>query len=369
VFIERVPGAGGAYGGQEEMTSRPSPACASGVAFPEEYEPGMRGKGMTVSRRLMELYVALKSKPVAILVGPAGSGKLAAARALGSRLARADATCFQQMVGHAWWASRSAGVALFTEAQQRFNREKMLAMIEEDAAAPAGEGLRVALLSRISPAEWSEIAGLTTLVAPEISYPIPGVDPRRPAVSRGILLMATADVAAPAPWDPELLRTVSILSWDRHDEGRSSGDSTWPREEAVRFEREIVRAPRSALRRLRGLAGWRDERLRPLLAIARAMRSCGVPQTDCAAGEALIYLANAWTGRGEGLLARSFEENLRCALRLAVLLAYQPRLEGRPELPGEALADIGAILGEGGERRHTRPAPKAHGRSSRAGRS
>jgi hypothetical protein len=228
----------------------------------------------------MELYIALKSKPAAILVGPAGSGKLAAARALGSRLAKADDTCFQQMVGHAWWASRSAGVALFTEAQQRFNREKMLAMIEDDAAAPDGERLRVALLSRISPAEWSEMAGLTTLVAPEISCPVPGVDPRRRAVSSGILLMATADVAAPAPWDPELLRTVSILSWGRHDEGRSPGDSTWPREEAVRFKREIVRAPRSALRRLRGLAGWRDERLGPLLAIARAMQSCGVPQTD-----------------------------------------------------------------------------------------
>ena len=331
--------------------------------------PGMRGEGTTVSFRLMELYIALKSKPVAILVGPAGSGKLAAGRALGSRLAKADDTCFQQMVGHAWWASRSAGVALFTEAQQRFNREKMLAMIEEDAAAPDGERLRVALLSRISPAEWSEMAGLTTLVAPEISWPVPGVDPRGRAVSRGILLIATADIAAPAPWDPELLRTVSILSWGRHDEGSSPGDSAWPREEAVRFEREIVRSPRSALRRLRGLAGWRDERLRPLLAIARAMRSCGVPQTDCAAGEALIYLANAWTGRGDGLLAPSFEENLRCALRLAVLLAYQPRLEGRPELPGEALADIGAFLGERGDGRQTRPAPKAYGRSRRVGRS
>src|SRR3990172_8020789 len=216
MFIERVAGAGGSSGGLEGMTSRPGPACAAGVALPEENEPGMRGERTTVSFRLMELYIALKSKPVAILVGPAGCGKLAAARALGSRLARADATCFQQMVGHAWWASRSAGVALFTEAQQRFNREKMLAMIEEDAAAPAGGGLRVALLSRISPAEWSEIAGLTTLVAPETSCPIPGVGPRRSAVSRSILLMATADVAAPAPWDPELLRTVSILSWGRH---------------------------------------------------------------------------------------------------------------------------------------------------------
>src|SRR3972149_6320621 len=76
---------------------------------------------------------------------------------------------------------------------------------------------------------------------------LPGVDPRGRAVSRGILLIATADIAAPAPWDPELLRTVSILSWGRHDEGSSPGDSAGPRDEAGRVEREIVRAPRSAL--------------------------------------------------------------------------------------------------------------------------
>ena len=327
--------------------SRQGPVRASPEAPREAMRPGARGGGTAVSsRRLMELYVALKSKPVAILVGPAGSGKLAAARALGARLAAADGMCFQEMMGHPWWASRSAGVALFTEAQQRFNHEKVQALLEESAAEPSGERVRVALLSRISPAEWSDLAALTTLTAPEGARQVLQAGRKRPVALRGILLIATADAAAPAPWDPELLRTVSILPWGEHDEIESQEEPTWPSEEVAAFEREVVRAPRSALGRLRRLNGWRDERLKPLLAIAQVMTARGIPEANCAASEALVYLANAWTSRGEVLLAASFEENLRWALRLAVVLAFLPRLEGRPDLPGEVLADIETILDE-----------------------
>ena len=107
---------------------------------------------------LVELYIALKSKPMAILCGPPDSGKLAAARALASYLAGNSAPRFQEMVGHAWWASRSEGVAMFTEAQGRFNRDKILAVIEEAARDQTSGRVYVALLSRISPAEWSELA-------------------------------------------------------------------------------------------------------------------------------------------------------------------------------------------------------------------
>src|SRR3990172_10483323 len=111
---------------------------ASPEAPRETIRPGARGGGTAVSsRRLMELYVALKSKTVALLVGPAGSGKLAAARALGARLAAADGMCFQEMMGPPWWASRSAGVALFTEAQQRVNHQKGQAPLRGAAAEPS----------------------------------------------------------------------------------------------------------------------------------------------------------------------------------------------------------------------------------------
>ena len=60
------------------------------------------------TRGLVALYVALKSKPMAILWGPAGSGKLAAARTLAATLAGRGEACLQEMVGHAWWASRSS---------------------------------------------------------------------------------------------------------------------------------------------------------------------------------------------------------------------------------------------------------------------
>ena len=72
------------------------------------------------------------------------------------------------------------------------------------------------------------------------------------------------------------------------------------------------------------------------MALIRAMQIDGVSSANCVANEAIIYLANAWTWGGSGLFARSFDENFREAMRLAVILSARPRLEDRfvssPEL-------------------------------------
>jgi hypothetical protein len=300
---------------------------------------------------LVELYIALKSKPMAILYGPSDSGKLGAARTLAERLAGSGGLCLQEMVGHAWWASRSESVAMFTEAQERFNHDKIRALIEEAAEDQTAGRLFVGLLSRISPAEWFELA----LLAAQFrrGYIVRDPDdrpPRRLAVSPKILVIATADNLAPAPWDSNLLRMTSILSWSGH---RGQGTplsslAAWPATEGKAFLETSVRAPRPALRRLRSLPDWRDEMLRPLLAITTAMDLQGVPDANRASSEALVYLANSWTWDGKGLFAPSFEDNLRIGLRFAVNLAMVPRLEGWPGPPQEAPDLMTAILGNRG---------------------
>jgi hypothetical protein len=94
------------------------------------------------------------------------------------------------------------------------------------------------------------------------------------------------------------------------------------------FLETAIRAPRSALRKLRSLTEWQDGMLKPLFSIARAMKLQGVPETNRAANAAVVYMANAWTRDGDGLFAPSFHDNLRLAIRLAVKLAMAPRLAG-----------------------------------------
>src|SRR3989304_3514427 len=175
-------------------------------------------------------------------------------------------------------------------------------------------------------------AGKGSIRAPSRTGRAAGPGARRRRVAwRNLLVTAPADDAAPAPWDSDLLRTTSILPCSERKgvESAPSPEPGWPEDAVEKFGGQGLRAPGAALRRLRSLAGWRDERLRPVLAIPRAMRSRGIPEANCAASEALVYLANAWTGRGEGLFAGAFEGNLPSAPRLAVVLAYLPRLGGR----------------------------------------
>ncbi len=326
--------------------SVPGPRRAHPGFFTDEQveadpEPGHQG--------LVALYVALKSKPMAILYGPPDSGKLAAARALGANLANGGTMCLQEMVGHAWWASGLESVAVFTAAQDRFNRDKIQAMFEESARCQGAGHLHVALLSRISPAEWGYLAELAAQLRHGQVLEGP-VSRRRRSLpdARNILVIGTADSVAPRPWDPDLLRDASILPWPSpQGEGIPSAPALRRfLEEGRPFDQARQREPRAALRRLRGLGGWRDERLRPLLAIANSMCIDHVPGANRAASEALVYIANSWTWDGKGLFAPAFEENFRMAVQLAVVLAMVPRLQGHPGACREFRGKIASIAGE-----------------------
>ena len=327
------------------------------------------GEDLPTSPQIGELYVALKSKPMALLYGPVRSGKLDAARAIASHLAGPGSSRIQEMVGHAWWASGLEGGAVFTGAQERLNREKILALMEEAGRDRSAGAVYVALLSRISPAEWNDLATLAFHL--DRGYVPGGIDHRalrRLRVSPRFLLIATADAPAPPPWDVHLLRKTSLLPWTtRH---RLEGYPPTPESlcvvEQKSFLETAIRAPRSALRRLRSLTEWQDGMLKPLLSMARAMNLQGVPDTNRAANEAVVYMANAWTRDGDGLFAPSFHDNLRLAIRFAVKLAMAPRLAGLPP-PGASaitladsadrdrwsLADDWMTLDEGLRRRVT----------------
>ena len=107
-------------------------------------------------------YVALKSKPLLLLTGPAHSGKIALVENLGRILTGGTRLQCQMLVGHTWWAGRSGAVELCTEAQARLNAGKILALVEEASQPENTQRVYLACLSRISPAE---VSGLLKEVA------------------------------------------------------------------------------------------------------------------------------------------------------------------------------------------------------------
>jgi hypothetical protein len=81
---------------------------------------------------LANLFIALKTKPLAILAGPEKSGKEALVEKLAYALSgrSKNKLQFQMLTGYPWWA-KGGNVANLVEIQTRFTSEKMMDIFEE----------------------------------------------------------------------------------------------------------------------------------------------------------------------------------------------------------------------------------------------
>lgn len=102
---------------------------------------------------IANLYVALKSKPLVVLTGPAQSGKIALVQVLAQSLVERESLRVQMLTGHPWWAERSDGIAEHTRLHARFSTEKILSIIEEAGQPDNAHQVFIACLTQISPAE------------------------------------------------------------------------------------------------------------------------------------------------------------------------------------------------------------------------
>ncbi len=78
-----------------------------------------------------KILVALKSKPLMILVGPQEATKEILIKNFFDTLIDSDHYRYQTMMGHPLWANKTRDVASYTMAHSRFNTFKLEAMIEE----------------------------------------------------------------------------------------------------------------------------------------------------------------------------------------------------------------------------------------------
>jgi hypothetical protein len=281
---------------------------------------------------VVNFYVSLKSKPLAILLGPADSGKVALVQSLAQVLIGDDPFRYQPMVGHARWASGSENVTLFTEAQTRFNDDKLLALIEE-ALRPENIASRVfvACLTHISPAElidfFAEVAlqlrhgELTLLPSIHLTEPIP--------FPPNMFLIGTMDAVRWKWSHTDLLSKATIVRWPDvgvEPTARATGATGVPVPGGeLEFLRSCIRSERKARQRLEHLPGWHPHTLDPLHQVAGLLEEYGVDLPCSVIGEAVIYLANAWTKGNNGLFTSANDRNLAIALDFAIAQTLLPR--------------------------------------------
>jgi len=297
---------------------------------------------------IVNFYVALKSRPLAILAGPAQSGKIALVQSLAQVLTDGDLLRCQMMVGHAWWAGASREVALFTEAQTRFNTDKILALIEEAWKPENANRVFLACLTRISPAElmgfFSEVAfqlrhgQIMRLPTAHLSEPIP--------YPPNLFLVGTMDTPRLDESDEDLLSMTTIIQWagsevkvarpSSHMEATANGESE--------FLRCLVRDERVARLKLQHVLGKRLPGVWPLIQIETILRRYVVDLPPSVPGEAMIYLANAWTRSGAGLFDPSSTTNLEIALDLSIAQSVLPHAQAAIQQSPALREELRAVL-------------------------
>ena len=292
-------------------------------------EAGVRADPISI----VNFYVALKSKPLAILTGPAQHGKIALVQSLAQVLTGGDPLQCQMMVGHAWWAEHSGDVALFTEAQTRLNTDKIFALIEEALQPENVSRVFIAYLTRISPAEltdsFSEVASqlrhgqIMRLSSIHLTEPIP--------YPPNLFLIGTMDTARFDTWsDSDLLSGTTIIQWSAVEAGPAphrSQTAAIPGGESE-FLRSCIRSEQAAYLKLQRILGWRSQAIWPLLQIGDLLKKHAVQLPGAVMGEAMVYLANAWSKEGDSLFDQAPSRNLAIALDLVMTQTLLPRVCG-----------------------------------------
>ena len=277
-------------------------------------------------KTIINLYVALKSKPLAILVGPDQTGKIALVQYLAKSLVDNHYSRCQIVAGHPWWASTCDNVAAHVETHTRFATEKMLAVIEEASQPENRQSVFIACITRISPAElqsfFTEVSfqlhhgQLMRLGQAHFSEPIP--------FPSNLFLIGTMDTASFDWWDNDLLSNTTIIQVTQV----STQSCPLPDRRVLLDEREFllscIRNRNVAYRKITTVLKWQRRPFSSLLQIETILRKYAVSLPSSIMDEVMIYLANSWSRSGVGLFHPFPTRNLAIALDLAIAQILLP---------------------------------------------
>ncbi len=279
---------------------------------------------------LVNFYVALKSKPMVILTGLRGSGKIAAVQCM-SRILMGECLQCQLMVGHPWAFGKSENLAMFTEVHTRYNTEKLLWLIEEAWLPENAQRIFIACLARISPGEllsfFTEVASqlrhgqLTSLGDIHFSHPIP--------FPPNLFLIGTMDTPYFDWWDPDLLSKTTVVQWPIAGILASASQNGSAPHWEGEFLRACVRDKQAVYHKVHSILKRQKQPLQPLLRIEALLREQAIPDLHWMIDDAMLYLANSWSRLGNGLFDPSNSRNLEIALDLVIAQIILPRAVDR----------------------------------------
>ena len=276
---------------------------------------------------LANFYVALKSRPMAILTGPAGNGKAVLVECLANLLVGSSRGPQRQVVaGHAWYAGGQPANTALIGIHSRVVTEKLLYVIEEASQPENTKQVFIVALTHISPAEllsfFTDVAyqmqhsrimriGDARLSAP-ISFP------------HNLLLIGTMDTTDFNWWDEDLLSGVTILDWRANVGIPQATAASEAQNFGCEFLRCRLRNSRKAYRKLLSVVAGIKLPLQIVMLLRGVFRAHGVELPPALLDEVILYLANAWSAQGNGLFDPVTPRNLEIAFDLALAQLILP---------------------------------------------
>lgn len=339
---------------QDRVSEEPHLANSDEHRLLQQFINKVQEAGLEADRSaLVNLYVALKSKPMALLVGPPGSGKNVVIRCLAEVLTRGNPLRCQLMAGHAWWAEQTGHVAQFATGQARFNDQKLLSLIEE-ALQPENRNI-VHLAGLI----WISRAELSTVFT-DLSAQLPNQIHRLSTIwlQRGLpfppnlRLIGTMDVTAAPEVDAGLYAHTTVVSWAATATQRPTQNGAFPSydersllDQGAIFLAAAVRDEKQAWGKLSDVVGWQQINLEVWRAARAIIHKHGVPVPHAVQAETIIYLANAWDSQGSGLFAKDVIDNLTVAQDFALAQFLLPRLRRELREAPSLVAELERLAG------------------------
>jgi hypothetical protein len=297
---------------------------------------------------IANIYVALKHRPMAILTGPAGSGKCTFIKLLARILAGNDGPQSQIMPGHAWYAGGSPANTTLISMHSRLITEKLFSVIEEALQPENAQQIFIVGLTQISPAElltfFTELAG--QVQRKEIMH-IEDIHLSAPLhFPRNLLLIGTMDTGGFDYWDEDLLRAATIIKWRAEMVGSQLESTSESKNLGREYLRSRVRNSWKAYEKLMTVTASTKQPLQAVVLVRRILQAYGMEFSPGVLDEVILYMANAWSAQGNGLFDPSTSRNLAIAADLALAQLVLPRYLEPIQSSGMLQAELYTVLDE-----------------------
>lgn len=277
---------------------------------------------------LANFYVALKHRPMAILTGPAGTGKAVLVECLAKMLAGSSSGTQMQVVpGHAWYAGGPPAHTALIGIHSRMITEKLLYVIEEASLPENAQQVFVVGLTHISPAEllscFTDVAcqmqhnQIMRIGDTHLSAPLP--------FPPNLLLIGTMDTTDFDWWDEDLLSGATVIDWCADKFIPQSKAASESQNFGCEFLRSRLRNSRKAYEKLLSVVAGTKQPLQAIMLVRSVFRTHGFEFPPALLDEVILYLANAWSAQGNGLFDPVTPRNLDIASDLALAQLVLPR--------------------------------------------